>query len=243
MHIHRSRKLSSTNGNACTGAQRLERSTRVERDGIGLAVRVLLPGSEGRFPAVVFVHGLGSGKDSPRNIVVAERLVDAGIGAILFDLSGHGESGRDPRGDTQPAYVDDLVSVFEWAGTQSGIMPERLGVAGSSLGGVVAIGAISAGQVDPAALVLRAPPIDAGDLGAVSIPTLIIIGSEDPLTHSVTRAARTSTCTEVEVVDGAGHLFEEAGTLGRATELTVDWFNAHLLLDEEAHSGRQRRRL
>jgi pimeloyl-ACP methyl ester carboxylesterase len=99
---------------------------------------MLLPGSEGRFPGVIFIHGFGSGKDSPRNTVVAEHLVDAGIGAILFDLSGHGESDRDPRGDTQAAYVDDLVSVFEWARTQSG--PCRtLGVAGSGSSTLLAL--------------------------------------------------------------------------------------------------------
>jgi alpha-beta hydrolase superfamily lysophospholipase len=176
---------------------------------------------------VIFVHGLGSSKESPRNAVIAERLLDSGIAAVLFDLSGHGESSLDPR-ERENAYVEDLDAVFHWAARREDLDGSRLGIAGSSLGGVVALHATTHQLVHPAALVLRAPPVEGHEFVRLSVPTLVLIGSSDPLLSRVRPATQLSEDVFLRVVPGAGHLFEEPGTLEMATYETVQWFNGQL---------------
>ena len=199
----------------------------VERQGVRLAGRLLLPGGAPPFACVIFVHGLGSGKDSPRNTVIAEHLVDAGFAALLFDLSGHGESEEDPRGSDARAYVDDLAAAFAWASSRGEIDASRLGVAGSSLGAVIAIEATRLGRVVPAAMVLRAPPMDGDDFSGIDVPCLVIVGSNDPLLYQLERTRRGDNVA-LQVIPGASHLFEEPGTLDRALASTLGWFKAHL---------------
>jgi pimeloyl-ACP methyl ester carboxylesterase len=129
---------------------------------------------------VIFVHGLGSSKESPRNVVIAQRLLETGIAALLFDLSGHGESSFDAQ-DDEGAYLNDLEATFHWAARQHELDGMRLGVAGSSLGGVVALHAATHHLLQPAAMVLRAPPVEPHDFVRLSVPTLVVIGSFDPL--------------------------------------------------------------
>ncbi len=200
-------------------------SASILRNGIRLAARLIMPAGRAPFPCVVFVHGLGSSKDSPRNVVIAEHLADAGIAAILFDLSGHGESGLDAR--AFDAYVDDVAAVFDWATGQRELRSDGLGAAGSSLGATVVIEAIRAGRINPAAAVLRAPPLDERGFAGIRVPTLVIVGSRDPLREAIEHATARK-LVEVDVVDGATHLFEEPGTLERALEATVAWFTRHL---------------
>jgi putative phosphoribosyl transferase len=206
------------------------RVTRVTiaRDHISLSAVLITPGQNGPFPCVVFVHGLGSGKDSPRNVVIAEHLVDAGIAAFLFDLSGHGESSPDPRGQDPQAYVDDTVASMRWLRGRPELRSHAIGLSGSSMGAVVAVAAVQQGLATPAAMVLRAPPIRPDDLDEIGTPTLVVVGSEDPLLPEINAAVR-SHPVALSVVPGAGHLFEEPGTLERALDLTVEWFVSHLL--------------
>ena len=211
----------------------LRRAARISRGRIGLAARLLLPAGEPPFPCVVFVHGLGSSKDSPRNVVVAERLVDSGIAALLFDLSGHGESDTDPR-EGEEAFVEDLDAVFHWTAAQPDIDPGRIGVAGSSLGGIVALDATRRRLIRPAALVLRAPPAQHHHFANIDVPALVIIGSGDPLFGQVSEATRLGDNVTASVVRAAGHLFEEPGALEEATVRTVSWFAAQLLGDQAA---------
>jgi predicted phosphoribosyltransferase/alpha/beta superfamily hydrolase len=194
----------------------------VTRDGVRLAGRMLVPPGAGPFAAVIFVHGLGSDKDSPRNAVIAERLLDEGMTAVLFDLSGHGESGRDARGSD--AFEDDLAAVFRWVTARPDIDAGRIGVAGSSYGGTVAVAATVAGSIAPRALVLRAPPIAAADVERLTVPSLAIIGSHDRLIADVSEAAGRCPALTLSVVHGASHLFEEPGALDEALERTVSWF-------------------
>lgn len=198
----------------------------VVRGNVTLAAALTVPPGKGPFPCVVFVHGLGSGKDSPRNMVISARLVDAGIATALFDLSGHGESSPDPRGHA--AYIDDLLAVVDRLREEPSIDVRRLGISGSSYGGVVAVEAVHSHAVNPAAMVLRAPPIDAGDLDAIHVPTLCVVGQEDGLLDAIRRAVTRSNAATLAVVPGASHLFDEPGTLDIAVTLTVDWFTRYL---------------
>ncbi len=204
------------------------RDGRVTRDHVSVALRLWVPTGRPPFPCVIFVHGLGSSKESPRNVVIAQRLLESGIAALLFDLSGHGESSFDPRED-ESAYLEDLEATFHWASRQPEVDATRLGVAGSSLGGVVAIHAATHQLVHPAAMVLRAPPVEPHDFVRLAVPTLVVIGSFDPLLPGVRSATSLSEEAFLSVVPGAGHLFEEPGTLEMATSETVRWFKAQLL--------------
>lgn len=201
------------------------RDATVRRDAVRLATQLVLPAAPLPAPCVVFVHGLGSSKDSPRNVVIAEHLVDAGIAAVLFDLSGHGDSTDDPRG--ADAYVDDVASVYAWAQEQAEVDAGRMGIAGSSMGATVALDAALAGRVQPAAMVLRAPPVEPGAFDALDVPTLVLIGGADPLLHNVEPAAERGPAVTLSVVAGAGHLFEEPGALQEALDRTVAWFREH----------------
>ena len=200
----------------------MRRDAIIPRNQIRLAARLVTPSGRGPFPCVVFVHGLGSDKDSPRNVVVAERLVDHGVAALLFDLSGHGESSPDPRGSA--AMPDDVVAAFTWAARQPEIERTRIGISGSSLGGVVALDAMASGRIAPAVLVLRAPPVAASELRGIHVPTLLVVGSLDPLLRGIRGAVEGTGAIRLEIVSGASHLFEEPGVLERAVALTVDWF-------------------
>jgi len=204
------------------------RDATVARDHVSLATKLWVPEGDPQVPCVIFVHGLGSSKESPRNIVIAQRLLETGIAALLFDLSGHGESSSDSR-EGEVAYVEDLEATFQWASRQPELNGTRLGVAGSSLGGVVALHAATHQLVHPAAMVLRAPPVEPHDFVRLAIPTLVVIGSFDPLLRGVRSATALSEEAFLSVVPGAGHLFEEPGTLEMATSETVRWFKAQLL--------------
>ncbi len=193
-----------------------------------LAGLLLLPREQA--PLVVFAHGLGSGKDSPRNLVIASRLLDAGIASLLVDLSGHGESEGD-AGASVEQFADDIAAAVRFAGAPAGLAARRIGVAGSSSGGTAALYATTRLGVEARAVVLRAPPLDGyeGLVAQVSVPTLLIVGDADPLLPSVRRAARRMPPgSQLRVIEGGGHLFEEGHAFGEMVTATVDWFQTHL---------------
>ncbi|MBI2765890.1 MAG: alpha/beta fold hydrolase [Chloroflexi bacterium] len=199
---------------------------RIARASGALAARVITPADAGPRPVVVFVHGLSSSKDSPRNVVIAERLVDAGIAAVLFDLSGHGESTAE--GSTVEDFASDLCAVVAWMEEQPQFDTKRVGLAGSSLGGLAVAAAVRCGSVRPRAIVLRAPPADAQSLKGLGEETLLIAGDADPLLAGLRGAVDTVPGVTLATVAGASHLFEEPGALERAADLTVTWFERHL---------------
>jgi putative phosphoribosyl transferase len=215
------------------------REARVRRDGIELAVRLRLP--RGRPPVVIFVHGLGSSKDSPRNVTIGEQLVDEDIATVLFDLSGHGDSTPNPRADIDD-FVADLAAVEAWVCAQPGVDSSRLALAGSSLGAVVALQAALTRSTRAAAVVLRAPPADPAMFAGLRIPALLLVGSHDGLLREAEAAARVSGQVELKVVRGASHLFEEPGTLEEAASITVSWLSNRLFAAEPASPAGARAR-
>jgi predicted phosphoribosyltransferase/dienelactone hydrolase len=201
------------------------RRVEIRRGNVRLVGILTTPAERGAFPLVVFVHGLGSGKDSPRNRVIAERLVEAGIATLLFDLSGHGESSAD-RTEGIEAFVRDLEAAFAWAGSQDDVKPDLIGIAGSSLGATVAVRALSEGKVRPKTMVLRGPPIEPEEFQQVHVPSLVLVGSRDSLRFDAERSVAENPDLTLSIVDGASHLFEEPGTLEEALRHTVGWFSS-----------------
>jgi len=199
--------------------------------GSRLVGEIFLAGEQA--PLVVFSHGLGSGKASPRNRALAAELGDRGIGSFLFDYTGHGESEGTLADSSLEQQTFDLGAALDYLDQAYGGRLGEIGVNGSSTGGTAAL--FRAAQ-DPRirALVVRSVR-DYGVLEAasrVTVPTLVIQGGEDrtvlPESERIYRALAGP--KEYVVIPGAGHLFaEDPQYTARMTQLTVDWFVRYLL--------------
>jgi len=183
---------------------------------------------------VVFVHGSGSSRRSPRNRAVPEGLQAAGLATLLMDLLTPGEEAVDVqtarlRFDI-PLLAGRVVAATEWIGRHLG--PWRLGYFGASTGAAAALMAAAERPDRVGAVVSRGgrPDLAAGALSRVQAPTLLIVGAADPVVLELNLEASNALRTEkrLEVVPGAGHLFEEPGALERVTSLARDWFVRHL---------------
>jgi putative phosphoribosyl transferase len=180
---------------------------------------------------VLFAHGSGSSRLSPRNTFVAEELQRAGIATLLFDLlTEHEAAGRANVFDI-PLLADRLSQVASWLDTVAAGRGLPVGFFGASTGAAAALVA-AAGRRDVRAVVSRGGRPDlAGDvLHKVTAPTLLIVGGKDPEVLTLNRAAyRQLRCERrLEVVPGATHLFEEPGTLEAVVALARTWFLQYL---------------
>ncbi len=196
-------------------------------------------GGEGvlRLPAgaaqglVVFAHGSGSSRLSPRNILVAETLQRAGLATLLFDLLTEREAMHRTNVFDIPLLADRLDQAASWAADSAAARGLPLGFFGASTGAAAALVAAAARQ-DVRAVVSRGGRPDlAGDvLGSVAAATLLIVGGRDVEVLALNRAAyRQLRCARrLEVVPGATHLFEEPGTLETVADLARAWFLRHL---------------
>ena len=192
---------------------------------------------------VVFAHGSGSGRLSPRNRSVADTLFEAGFGTLLVDLLTPEEEAKDLltahlRFDIR-LLADRVVGAIDWLAADASIgdLPPRLGKLpvgcfGSSTGAAAALIAAAERQDRVAAVVSRGgrPDLAGAALARVTAPTLLIVGSKDTDVLRLNRRAQAALAGEshLEIVSGAGHLFEEPGALERVKELTRDWFERHL---------------
>lgn len=180
---------------------------------------------------VVFAHGSGSSRFSPRNRAVAATLVSAGLATLLFDLLDRDEERAD---DSTGVYRFDigllarrLSAAIAWVGAQPACRALPLGLFGASTG---AAAALVAAAHEPAvrAIVSRGGRPDlAGDaLEHVVAPTLLIVGARDEQVLHLNRlaAARLTCDTAIEIVPGATHLFEEPGALDAVARIAAAWF-------------------
>ncbi|MFF2074026.1 phosphoribosyltransferase family protein [Kitasatospora sp. NPDC058162] len=199
--------------------------------GVRLAGRLTVPaGARGM---VVFAHGSGSGRHSPRNRHVARHLNRSGLGTLLFDLLTEAEE-PDRRNVFDVALLGSRLSaVAAELGRTEGARGLPLGLFGASTGAAAAL--YTAAELGPAvrAVVSRGGRPDlAGPevLGRVVAPTLLVVGALDATVLDLNRRARARLggASELAVVPHASHLFEEPGTLDRAAELAGDWFLRHL---------------
>lgn len=195
--------------------------------GLKLSGALLAP-DEGLCDVVVFAHGTGSSKSSPRNRGVAESLLDSGIASFLFDFTGHGASDGIFEQSTQDQQFDDLISALDFIDQQVFVEARFVGINGSSTGGTAAI---RAAAEDPRvqAMVLRVPRSFGimQHVPRVRAPTLILQGSEDAIVLPEAREIYEAlTCDkEFHLVQNAGHLFDEKPEFLREMTLaTRDWF-------------------
>lgn len=216
--------------------QARERSVIIELQG-GATLNADLsmpPGSAGGL--VIFAHGSGSSRLSPRNRAVAKTLVDRGFATMLLDLLTADEDEvdqhtREYRFDI-PLLAGRLVTATGWARARPELAELPMGYFGASTGAAAALIAAADPESQIDAVVSRGgrPDMAADRLPHVRAPTLLIVGGRD---HEVLRlneqaSARMRAPAKIEVVEGATHLFEERGALERVAELAGEWFQAHL---------------
>jgi putative phosphoribosyl transferase len=178
---------------------------------------------------VLFAHGSGSSRHSPRNRLVADALHRVGLGTLLFDLLTEDEEPDRTRVFDIPLLAERLACATGWWQDRGDPLP--VGYFGSSTGAAAALWA-AAGKADVGAVVSRGgrPDLAAPRLGAVRAPTLLIVGERDETVLDLNRSAQAAMgCeTRLEVIPGATHLFTEPGTLERAARLAGSWFVDHL---------------
>jgi putative phosphoribosyl transferase len=188
---------------------------------------------------VLFAHGSGSSRHSPRNQFVARTLNRAGLGTLLFDLLTPEEEAldiytREHRFNIS-LLAERLVHANKWFRQQEETRDLHIGYFGSSTGGAAALVAAAELPQDVGAVVSRGGRPDlAGDaLPKVHAATLLIVGGNDDIVIELNETARDQMRCEVklEIIPGATHLFEEAGALERVAKLASDWFVNHIGVD------------
>ena len=181
---------------------------------------------------VVFAHGSGSSRHSPRNRFVASVLNQAGLGTLLFDLLTPAEEHDRANVFDIDLLARRLVDVTAWLRHQPDAVGARIGYFGASTGAAAALCAAADPDADVAAVVSRGgrPDLAGPFLAAVRAPTLLIVGGWDDVVLDLNRVAQAQLRCEnhLAVVPGATHLFEEPGTLQAAAALARDWFVSHL---------------
>lgn len=201
-----------------------------------MALKALLGVPQNPSGLVIFAHGSGSGRLSPRNNHVASRLREAGLATLLLDLLTPEEEDDRANVFDIPLLASRLVVATDWAAEQPGIGELPIGYFGASTGAGAALLAAASETSRVRAVVSRGgrPDLAGEALGRVRAPTLLIVGSLDGPVITINRdaAAMLKAKTEVVIVPGAGHLFEEPGTLDEVVRLAADWFLAHLTGDD-----------
>jgi putative phosphoribosyl transferase len=196
----------------------------------------------GAVALILFAHGSGSSRHSPRNRAVARTLQGGGFGTVLLDLLTADEEVLDRQtaelrfdiallGARVTAAVDEVRRWEETAGLPIGIF-------GASTGAASALVAAAERPDDVGAIVSRGgrPDLAGAALGRVLAPTLLVVGSEDRQVLALNQqaAARLSAPHDIAVVGGATHLFEEPGALERVAQLAGEWFTRYLRPDVSA---------
>jgi dienelactone hydrolase len=208
--------------------------TSIPLNGVTLDASVSVPREASGL--VIFAHGSGSSRHSPRNQYVAGTLREAGLGTLLFDLSTAEE--EQAEADTRhlrfdiPFLAERLVGVTRWALEQMKPHEVNIGYFGSSTGAAAALLAAAKLRDVVAAVVSRGGRPDlAGDaLEEVKARTLLIVGGEDRDVITLNQQAYTRLRCEktLRIIPGASHLFEEPGALENVTETASKWFARYL---------------
>ncbi|MGZ5967874.1 MAG: phosphoribosyltransferase family protein [Polyangiales bacterium] len=193
---------------------------------------------EGAHGLVIFAHGSGSSRKSPRNRLVAAALQHACVGTLLFDLL----TAREEEADAYDGHLrfdiellaKRLVAVTEWVTRQPDLRALAIGYFGASTGAAAALMA-SVERPDVQAIVSRGgrPDLAMRVLDRVTAPTLLIVGSYDTQVLEMNREALVQIVApkKLEIVEGATHLFEEPGTLEQVAKLAADWFVTQLVAE------------
>ena len=181
---------------------------------------------------VLFAHGSGSSRLSPRNNQVARAFNQAGLATLLFDLLLPGEADDRHKVFDIPLLAGRLEEALDWIEEEESTTDLAVGLFGASTGAAAALTAAARRPELIAAVVSRGgrPDLAAAAFAGVLAPTLLIVGELDTVVIELNRRAmaQLSCPTRLEIVPGATHLFEEPGTLDRVTSLASAWFVQYL---------------
>jgi putative phosphoribosyl transferase len=213
----------------------VDEGVRIRLGRVSVEGHLLVPaGAPG---TVIFAHGSGSSRHSPRNRHVAEVLNGSGLGTFLFDL-------LTPDEDLDRANVFDigllserLLAVTGWLRSDRGLSRQSIGYFGASTGAAAALSAAAELKEGISAVVSRGgrPDLAGSLLEDVTAPTLLIVGGLDTQVLELNRSAqaRLRCESQLEVIGGASHLFEEPGALDRVADLARSWLRTHLAAKPE----------
>jgi putative phosphoribosyl transferase len=212
----------------------VQQRLRIPAAGVALDADVVVP--EQAIGLVLFAHGSGSGRHSPRNRYVAGELQAAGLATVLADLLTPEEEQLDLRTGALRFDIDLLsdrvAALADWLVAQEKLAHLGVGLFGASTGAAAALVAAATRPASVEAVVSRGgrPDLAGGLLRLVRQPTLLIVGERDRAVLELNRRAmeELSGETRLEIVPGASHLFEEPGALERVAGLARDWFVSHL---------------
>lgn len=204
-------------------------------DGEALAASMTIP--EHARGVVLFSHGSGSSRFSPRNRYVAEFLQQLGLATVLLDLLTPKEENQDLRTGQWRFDIDmlgaRLVMAADWLQQDARTANLAMGLFGASTGAAAALVAAAERPQSVAAIVSRGgrPDLAGTALVHVKAPTLLIVGGQDLAVLDLNRSAlqRLGGEKKLEIVPGATHLFEEPGALLQVARLAGEWFDAHLV--------------
>jgi len=181
---------------------------------------------------VVFVHGSGSSRHSPRNRFVAGVLHSHRLATLLFDLLTEAEAADRRNVFDIPLLARRVDEALAWLQARADVAHLPVGLFGASTGAAAALQAAAESPARVGAVVSRGgrPDLAEDHLVRVEAPTLLIVGGDDPEVLELNRLAmRRMRCVHrLEIVPGATHLFEEPGALDSAADLAARWFAGHL---------------
>lgn len=194
---------------------------------------------------VVFAHGSGSSRHSPRNQYVAQDLEERGFATLLIDLLSPDEEAIDVHTAEYRFDIglltERLVMIIDWMHAGPSTQAWPIGIFGASTGGAAALVAASVRPDEVRAVVSRGgrPDLSGAALSHCAAPTLLIVGALDQAVLEMNEDAmrRMRGPVSLEIVPGATHLFEEPGALDRVAQLAGDWFTRYLS-PSDSHRGR-----
>lgn len=223
--------MSGPGGTGATQAgSRIEREVAIPASGSDLQGILAVP--KGTCGLVIFAHGSGSGRLSPRNTFVARELQAAGMATLLADLLTPEEEEDRSNVFDVGLLAERLQACTEFAGTEPSTACLPIGFFGASTGGGAALAAAARMGEECRAVVSRGgrPDLAGSALARVISPTLLIVGGADEVVLDLNQRALAALRCEkaLRVVPGATHLFEEPGALERVAHLACDWFRTNL---------------
>ena len=202
--------------------------------GYKLSAEIDWPEGQGPFPFVIFSHGFGSSKNSPRTIPIARGLKENSIGSFRFDYTGHGDSEGSEAESTFEQQRNDLETAIGKVEELDMINKQKIALHGASSGALVTL--MVAEKRDFKALLLRGPRIDGEypqveeNINKINTPILAIQGEQDPMLKETERFLdKIGHSTTLAVIKGAGHLFQEPDQYAKVKQLTVSWLISVLL--------------
>ena len=220
----------------------MRRETQIERASVVIPCgEVVLEGNLSLPSAlkgvVLFAHGSGSSRHSPRNRYVAEALIEHSLGTLLVDLLTAEEEQEDDATGRLRFDIDllarRLVAITDWLASLHQVLNHKIGLFGASTGAAAALMTAAERPDVVKAVVSRGgrPDLAGSTASLVRAPTLLIVGGMDTAVIQMNRdaMARMACKTELKIVPGATHLFEERGALAQVASLAADWFTAHLV--------------